>query len=136
MSPPQRPQGKCQCRQKSVNKAEAEFCRIDICRKLNRQNVGQSCCGGEWDQRADYQPDADPDQGDHQHLDEIDAENEVARCAEAFKAGDHFPLGFQISADCVCNTHAANHQRGQTHQGEKLGKAPDAALKAGRRIGP
>ena len=87
--------------------------------------LGEHRPGCEGNRRTDHQADCDAQSGEEQDLDEIDADGEVRRRAEAFQRGDDVALSVEIAGHGIGDADAADDQRGEADQREELGEALD-----------
>ena len=82
-------------------------------------------------QRPDSEAKEDAHQGDDQDLGQIDAKDEAAIGPQALEGGDGGDAAIEIGPDRVGDTHAADQEGGQPHEGEIDLDVPEPVAQAG-----
>ena len=106
---------------------EAEA-RIDRQIGLERRN------GERRQRRADDEAKGDPGRGHDHDLDQIGAEDQLRRRAEAFEGGDGRGLAVEIALDRVADADAADQKSAETDEGEEQAEPLDKARDTGDRV--
>ncbi len=125
------PQGKSQRDQEAEQAGQRERPGIEAGARGDGQAVGQQRRDDIGRQRAQQKPDRNRARRENQDLEQVDAEDQGARPAQAFERGDRGDPRFQVAAHRVADADTADQQRGQADKAEKQGRAIDEALNVG-----
>ncbi len=134
MDPAERPQPEGERGQQAVNKRQREFPGMQRRHHRQRQQLAECADDDEGQRRAGRKPDRRTDQGQHDHLCQVDGEDVAAGGAERLERGDDVAAAIDMALDRVGDADTADQQRREPDQREELGKAVDAALKPWRGI--
>jgi hypothetical protein len=99
-----------------------------------RQQMTEQADNRERQRRAEHRADQRPDRREHHHLGQVNREHVAAGAAERLERGDHLAAAVDMALDRVGDADAANQQRGQPDQRQKLGEARDRAFKLRRGV--
>ena len=104
-------------------------------RRDRQRNDGAERPGNRERQRgAERGADHSGEQRDQHHLSAIDGEHCAAGSAERLHGADHVALAREMRGDRIGDADAADQQRGQADQREKLREALDIAFELRRRL--
>ncbi len=130
-----RPGGEDQRGQKPERGGHQKRAGMEADLDLGRHERRQQRRGREGKERAEHEARADPDGGQRQHLDQIDAQHEAVRCAQALECGDAGDPAVEIALDRIGNADPADQKRGQTDERQIDAEALDRLAHARRGLG-